>query len=87
MDFPAHRCFVSHSVTQGPNVNTQQSEALQLVSLDDAAKRLSISRRTIEREISAGRFPRPIKIGRATRITLVALQSYIDKLSAVAESS
>lgn len=68
-------------------MNSEQQELPQLLSLDDAAKRLSISRRTIEREISAGRFPRPLKIGRATRITLVALQSYIEKLSAVAETS
>ena len=63
-------------------MDSERSEQPQLLSLDDAAKRLSVSRRTIEREISAGRFPRPLKIGRSTRVPLAALQAYIDKLSA-----
>lgn len=54
---------------------------VQLVTINEAAARLAVCRRTIEREISAGRFPRPLKIGRATRIPLHAIQTYIDKLS------
>lgn len=61
--------------------------AILLVSLDDAAKRLSVSRRTIEREIAAGRFPRPMKIGRTTRVSLSALLAYIEKLSGGAPAS
>ena len=63
-------------------MKSEQSELMQLLTLDDAAKRLSVSRRTIEREISAGHFPRPLKIGRATRVTAAAIHAYIQKLSA-----
>lgn len=52
-----------------------------LITLDDAAKCLHLSRRTIEREISAGRFPRPLKIGRSSRVSMAALQAYIDRLA------
>lgn len=62
-------------------MKSSENEAPQLLTLDDAAKRLSVSRRTIEREIQEGRFPRPLKIGRATRISIAALQAYVDKLS------
>lgn len=62
-------------------MNSVPTEQPLLLSLDDAAQRLSVSRRTLEREISHGRFPRPLKIGRATRVSLDALKEYIRKLS------
>ncbi|MDX2186634.1 MAG: helix-turn-helix domain-containing protein [Opitutaceae bacterium] len=55
---------------------------LELVTIDEAAKRLSLSKRTILREISAGRFPRPVKIGRSSRVPLADLARYIEKLQA-----
>lgn len=55
--------------------------SVQLLTIKDAAKRLAISPRTIHREISAGRFPRPVKIGRASRVPVSALEAYIQRLS------
>ena len=57
---------------------------VQLLTIKDAAKRLAISPRTIHREISAGRFPRPVKIGRASRVPVSALETYIQRLSGAA---
>lgn len=52
-----------------------------LLTLKDAALRLSLSTRTLQREISAGRFPRPVKIGRSTRVPLDALTTYVNGLA------
>ena len=52
-----------------------------LMTLEAAAVRLSLSKRTLQREISAGRFPRPVKIGRSTRVPLAALVAYVRGLS------
>ena len=72
-------------VLTNSTIPTMQNEAVTeeplLLSLDHAAQRLSVSRRTLEREIAHGRFPRPLKIGRATRVSFRALQDYIRKLS------
>lgn len=52
----------------------------QLLTLDEAAKRLAVCRRTLEREIAHGRFPRPVKIGSATRVEALAVVRYLDGL-------
>ncbi len=57
-----------------------------LVTLDDAAQRLSVCKRTLEREIAAGRFPRPIKIGRATRVSVAEIDAYVARLSKSVQS-
>ncbi|WP_414664113.1 helix-turn-helix transcriptional regulator [Horticoccus sp. 23ND18S-11] len=57
-----------------------------LITLKEAAARLSLSTRTLHREIAAGRFPRPVKIGRSTRVPLVALQTYVRSLSGGAQT-
>ena len=51
-----------------------------LLTLPDAASRLSISKRTLERLISAGDFPSPLKIGRSSRIASRDLAAYLEKL-------
>jgi excisionase family DNA binding protein len=61
------------------NIIERPTEAL-LVTLKEAAIRLSLSKRTLHREISAGRFPRPVKIGRSSRIPVLALQAYVRRL-------
>ena len=58
-----------------------KNEGLLLLTLKDAAVRLSLSTRTLHREISAGRFPRPVKIGRSSRVPLAALLNYVRGLS------
>jgi excisionase family DNA binding protein len=62
-------------------MNSVTVEQPLLLSLDDAAQRLSVSRRTLEREIVHGRFPQPVKIGRSTRVSFAALEAYIRKLT------
>lgn len=65
-------------------MNIPENHALSpslLLTLKEAALRLSLSTRTLHREISAGRFPRPVKIGRATRVPLAVLVAYVRGLS------
>lgn len=59
---------------------TMQATAPLLYSVPDAAKLLAISRRTLEREIAAGRFPRPLKIGRSSRVSSGDVVAYLDRL-------
>jgi excisionase family DNA binding protein len=46
----------------------------------EVAARLRVCRRTIEREIASGRFPRPLKVGRCSRFTESDLAGYEQKL-------
>ncbi|WP_404425949.1 helix-turn-helix transcriptional regulator [Nibricoccus sp. IMCC34717] len=48
-----------------------------LCSLVEAAKLLSVSRRTLEREIQRGRFPKPVKLGRRTMIRIHDLDTFV----------
>lgn len=48
----------------------------RFLTLDQAASLLSVSKRTIMREIARGRFPKPAKIGRSTRVTLADVEAY-----------
>lgn len=51
-----------------------------LLTLEEAASRLAISKRTLEREIAAQRFPKPLKIGRASRVPEADVQAYVASL-------
>lgn len=51
-----------------------------LLTKAEAANLLSISERTLEREISVGRFPKPLKIGRSCRIPASDLNDYVASL-------
>lgn len=51
-----------------------------LLTLEEAASRLAISKRTLEREIAAQRFPKPLKIGRASRVPESDVQAYVASL-------
>lgn len=57
------------------------SEVNHLLTLNEAAHRLTISRRTLERLIAEQRFPQPVKIRRSSRVLLSDLNSYVAKLS------
>jgi excisionase family DNA binding protein len=61
-------------------VNTSTLGSDLLLTLNEAAQRLAISRRTLEREIAAGRFPLPIKVRRATRVRASQIDQYIFSL-------
>lgn len=70
------------NVTKGfvmPNV-IQNEESL--LSVKDTARRLGVSRRTLEREVSRKNFPPPMKIGQKSLYSVADLRSYIEKLKA-----
>lgn len=56
------------------------SEQPILITLEQAAQRLAISRRTLERLIAAGEFPSPFKIGRASRLAIADIDNYCAEL-------
>ncbi|HRI82395.1 MAG TPA: helix-turn-helix domain-containing protein [Opitutaceae bacterium] len=51
-----------------------------LLTLPAAATTLAISKRTLERLIASGEFPRPVKIGRASRVLSSDLAHYLEQL-------
>jgi excisionase family DNA binding protein len=59
--------------------NPLQSRA-RLLTLEQAAEILAISKRTLERLIVSGEFPRPLKIGRSSRVSSEDLDSYLTQL-------
>jgi len=62
-------------------VNTNTEGQTVLLSIKQAAERLCICRRTLEREIQRGRFPRPVKIGSASRWPASDLNAYLELLN------
>jgi excisionase family DNA binding protein len=60
---------------------TPAPETNLLISINEAARRLSVCRRTLEREMAAGRFPASVRIGSARRVSLAALQDYLKSLT------
>ena len=55
----------------------------KLISVKDAAKLMSISRRTVERLVSAGDLPRPVKIGKSSRFRIRDIIDYIERMEVV----
>jgi len=49
---------------------------LVLLTPVEAARRLSVSLRTLERQIAAGKFPQPRRLGRSVRILASDLEPY-----------
>lgn len=54
-----------------------------LFTLPGAARKLSLSRRTLERLISRGDFPPPVKIGRSSRVMRGDIAHYLEQLRRV----
>ena len=54
-------------------------ESYQLISKREAASLLSISTRTLDRLISSGNLPQPIKVGKSSRLRLIDITQFIDK--------
>ena len=54
-------------------------ESYRLISKKEAAALLSISTRTVDRLISSGYLPQPIKVGKSSRLRLVDITQFIDK--------
>ena len=55
-------------------------EGRLLITLNQAALALSISRRTLERLIAGGTFPVPVKIGRSSRVPREDIVTYLEQL-------
>jgi len=51
-----------------------------LLTLKQTAQRLAISKRTLERLISGGQFPAPLKIGRSSRVTVDDVDEFLQRL-------
>ena len=56
------------------------AEGHLLLTLDETAQSLSISKRTLNRLIAGGTFPAPLKIGRASRIAREDIAGYLETL-------
>lgn len=57
-------------------------ERVRLLTLENAARLLSISKRSLERLIAAGQFPAPLKLGRSSRIAVDDVDAYLERLRA-----
>lgn len=55
-------------------------EPTRLLTATQVAARLTVSRRTLERLISAGDFPPPLKIGRSARFRPEDISTFLEKL-------
>ncbi len=52
------------------------------LTIPEAAGSLSICKRTLERLMASGAFPRPLKIGRSSRVLLSDVHTYLQRLDA-----
>jgi excisionase family DNA binding protein len=52
----------------------------RLVGLDKVAAMLDISLREVQRKIASGELPRPVKIGRLSKLPLEEVLNFIEKL-------
>lgn len=61
-----------------PSTN-ESKELSRMLTLDDVAALLAVSRRTIERLIACGELPRPVKIGASSRMPEEDIHRYIER--------
>lgn len=62
-----------------PSASTDPEERL-LLTLNQTALVLAISKRTLERLIAGGAFPPPLKIGRSSRVSREDISNYLEQL-------
>lgn len=62
-------------------MSSANEERPSLLTSKQVALALGVCRRTLEREISRGRFPRPMKVGKSSRWPASDLQAYLDLLN------
>ena len=70
---------LSHPQVLSPTTSAGGEERL-LITLNQAALALSISKRTLERLIAGGAFPVPLKIGRSSRVPCEDIVTYLEQL-------
>ena len=56
------------------------AEGRLLLTLNQAAQALAISKRTLERLIAGRAFPMPLKIGRSSRVAYDDITNYLEQL-------
>lgn len=78
--WPCGQAIHAETLNHDTAMSSYTPEALRLLTVKEAAQRLAVCKRTLERLIAAKKFPRPVKIGRATRIPEHYVQIYIGKL-------
>jgi len=57
-----------------------QPQTDQLLTLDQVAARLAVSRRTLYRMIAANEFPTPVRVGGSRRVVASELIEFLDCL-------
>jgi excisionase family DNA binding protein len=57
----------------------RESPAVMLITPEETARLLEISERTLWRLLSAGRVPKPVRIGRSTRWRLAEVRDWIER--------
>ena len=74
--------LIEGHVMSSENPVSPSPEDSRLLTLNETARHLCICRRSLERLIAAQQFPRPLKIGRASRIPRSDVETYLAKLLA-----
>lgn len=57
-----------------------ETDDARLLTLDQVADLLQVSRRTVDRLISAGDLPCPLKVGRSSRLSVDEVKAYLESL-------
>lgn len=70
-----------------PALETRPVPAVQLITTEELAEILGMSKRTIWRLLSAGQIPQPVRIGRSTRWRRDEVQRWIDSGCPVAKNA
>lgn len=52
----------------------------RLLSLEEVGRMLAASKRTVHRLIASGDLPRPLRMGKLSRLTIEDVEAYIEKL-------
>lgn len=70
------------NLSEGTLVNSDgiMVEEPVLLTINQAAARLAICRRTLLRLVAGGKFPAPVKIGRAARVPVSDVRAYLARL-------
>jgi excisionase family DNA binding protein len=63
-----------------PNAHATGAGDRLLFTVEQAARSLAISKRTLSRLIAGGVFPPPLKIGRSSRVAREDIAAYLEQL-------
>ena len=59
---------------------SRSEEHQRLVSLEEVGRMLAASKRTVHRLIASGELPRPLRMGKLSRLTVEDVEAFIEKL-------